>query len=91
MKMNLENAFSEVMDMLNYIENEYKEKIPNDVLQMFEAECNKPYLEKLLADTTDMKEKIYSEEALAIIAYLNLKYWCKDSNEKTFYKNLYLN
>ena len=36
-------------------------------------------------------EKDYSQEALSIIAYLNLKYWCETNEEKRYYRDMYLN
>lgn len=90
MEKNLSNAFSEVLDMLNYIEIEYTRKVPENLLQIFKDECNKNYLQKLLTDKTDVTEKDYSDDALAIIAYLNLKYWCETNEEKKYYRNMYL-
>ena len=87
---NLANAYSEVLDILNYIEIEFKQKIPKDMIQMFKDECNKDYLKTLLQDKTDRSEKDYSEEALSIIAYLNLKYWCETNKEKKYYRDMYL-
>ena len=87
---NLANAYSEVLDILNYIEIKYKQKIPKDMLQMFEDECNKDYLKTLLQDKTDRSQKDYSEEALSIISYLNLKYWCETNKEKKYYRDMYL-
>lgn len=90
MEKNIDKAFSEVLDMLNYIEPQYKVKIPSDMMNMFKEECDKTYLKQLLNDKTEIKEKKYSEEALSIIAYLNLKYWCESVEEKNIYRNLYL-
>ena len=87
---NLANAYSEVLDILNYIEIKYKQKIPKDMLQMFEDECNKDYLKTLLQDKTDRSQKDYSEEALSNISYLNLKYWCETNKEKKYYRDMYL-
>ena len=71
---NIANVYSEVLYILNYIEPQYKYKIPRDMLDMFKSEYNKEYLDTMIADPTDFLEKDYSEEALSIIAYLNLKY-----------------
>ena len=59
MDKNLANAYSEVLDILNYIEPQYKCKIPKDMLDMFNSECNKDYLKILLEDETDRLEKDY--------------------------------
>lgn len=90
MDKNMANAYSEVLDILDYIEPQYKAKIPKDMLDMFKSECNKDYLNILLKDETDRLEKNYSEEALSIIAYLNLKYWCETKEEKKYYRDMYL-
>ena len=86
----LKTAYAEVLDILNYIGSDYISLIPDDTMQLFERECDKDYLHKLKADSRDATSKEYSEEALAIIAYLNLKYWCEDDAEKKYYKDLYL-
>lgn len=86
----LKTAYAEVLDILNYIGSDYISLIPEDTMQLFEKECDKDYLHKLKADSRDTTSKEYSEEALAIIAYLNLKYWCEDATEKKYYKDLYL-
>ena len=90
MNKNMTNAYSEVLDILDYIEPIYKYKIPKDMLDMFKSECNKEYLNTLQLDKTDALEKNYSEEALSIIAYLNLKYWCETKEEKKYYRDMYL-
>ena len=89
MKEDFSNIFSEVLDMINYVEQEYKDKIPKSLMEMFYEECNKSYLKKLSNENIEMKDKKYSEDALAIIAYLNLKYWCKDNKEKRKYRDMY--
>ena len=90
MNKNMANAYSEVLDILDYIEPIYKYKIPKDMLDLFKSECNKEYLNALQLDKTDALEKNYSEEALSIIAYLNLKYWCETKEEKKYYRDMYL-
>lgn len=87
---NLASTFSEVIDILDNIEHEYKKKIPNDILIVFENECDKKYLKYLKKDKSDLKNKNYSKDALTIIAYLNLKYWCKSNEEKRKYRDIYL-
>ena len=90
MDKNIANAYAEVLDILNYIEPQYKVKIPKDMLDMFKSKCNKDYLKALQEDKTDSLEKNYSEEALSIIAYLNLEYWCETKEEKKYYRDMYL-
>lgn len=90
MNKNMTNAYSEVLYILDYIEPKYKLKVPKDMLDMFKKECNKNYLNTLIEDKTDAIEKEYSEEALSIIAYLNLKYWCETKEEKKYYRDMYL-
>ena len=90
MDKNMENAYSEVLYILKHIEPEYAEKIPRELFNIFRDECNKEYLDALLSDKTDFKEKDYSKEALSIIAYLNLKYWCETKEEQKYYRDMYL-
>ncbi len=91
MEKNMDKAYSEILDILEQIETEYMEKVPQDMIEMFKEDCDKDYLNKLKKDNTDLKQKKYSEEALAIIAFLNLKYWCETDEEKKKYRDMYLN
>lgn len=84
------NTYSEVIFILKYIEPEYTLKVPKDIIDTFKKECNKEYLRELSADKTDPLERDYSKDALAIIAYLNLKYWCETNEEKKYYRDMYL-
>ena len=86
----LRKPYAEVLDMLRFIGTEYKSLVPAEELRLFESECDKKYLYQLEADETAIDDRQYSEEALAIIAYLNLRYWCKDDKEKKYYKDIYL-
>lgn len=90
MDKNMANAYSEVLDILNNIEPEFRAETPKDLLDLFKDECNKCYLDALLSDKTNFLEKNYSKEALSIIAYLNLKYWCKTKEEQKYYRDMYL-
>ena len=86
----LKKSYAEVLDMLRFVGSEYKALVPAEELNLFETECDYQYRLKLEADSTPVDDRQYSEEALAIIAYLNLKYWCKSEEEKQYYKEIYI-
>ena len=89
MKKNLEGimenellkAYAEVDVILSYMKDIYVEKIPlkmrdlfkNEKLQGYEPNINP----KIPLDEQNLQGKTY-----AILAMLNLNYWCKDENEK---------
>ena len=57
---------------------------------MFKEEKDKEYLKNITADV-DIEKQELMEETLAIIAMLNLKYWCEDKNERERLKQIYRN
>lgn len=88
MKKNLSKAFAEVLYILDNIEIQYKVKVPKNMLDMFKDECDKKYLNILHESKGDFLDKDYSKDSLAIISYLNLKYWCETKEEKKYYRDM---
>ena len=80
MEFEMYEAYSEVYEIIQNMPKEYREKIPEEVtifLKTHRKEDYKPNIDKKnLFDKSKLKEK-----TIAIIAMLNIKYWC--SNEKT--------
>lgn len=90
MKLKIEKVFSEILDMLGYVKTVHINKIPKDLLDMLNEECDKEYLKFLTENKTEFDKRCYSNEALAAIAYINLKYWCKDAEEIKKYSKIYI-
>ena len=70
---NFNIMFNEVYSFLNLLGNEYIYKLPNNVYEYIKVERVPNYDVKLNTEK-DIIPQI-SKDALAFIAYLNLKYW----------------
>ena len=67
----------------------HKNKVPDDIREYFKKEKNKNY-NKMIDINQPIKNQNLMDETLAIIAMLNLKYWCDDEEEKKRLINIYL-
>ena len=81
--MNLETrqAYTEVNMFLDLIGKELAEEIPIKLREFFKREMDKSYIPMINADKP-MTEQGLKRKTIAIIAGLNIHYWCKDSEEK---------
>ena len=70
-------AYSEVLAIINLMEEKYKNKIPNSVLQIFKDEKKENY-----NPVINIEESFLQRETLVILAILNLNYWCENEQEK---------
>lgn len=87
--MNIPKAYSEVYSFINALGLEYKEKIPNRIYEVIKEQRDKEYVVTLHKDQ-EIKQGMLSHEALALIAALNLQYWCTDNEEKQRLKQAYM-
>lgn len=83
---NIPTAYAEVLAFLDALGDSYKSKIPKEILdnleRMKDKSCHKTY------DRNDENPDL-SHEALALIAWLNMEYWCEDEEEKARLKAAY--
>ena len=86
--INTRQAYSEVDEFLNIISAENKEKVPKYLRELFSKEKDESYIKGINLDVP-IKNQGLKEETLAIIAWLNLEYWCQDESEKTRLKEIY--
>lgn len=87
---NMEKAYSEVYAFLNAIGEEYINKIPSRIYNTIKNKRDLSY-QPIYNKNQTMKEDMISKEALALIAGLNLEYWCEDEKQKQELKQCYLN
>ena len=88
LSINTRQAYSEIDELLELITEEEKKQIPKKLRDYFKEEKDKSYHKNINSDIP-IKEQNLKEETLAIIALLNLQYWCKDENEKEKLKTIY--
>lgn len=73
-------AYSEVCTILNMLEDEYKERVPKNVMDFFEEERDKEY-NPIIDVNIPLEKQNLKRKTLVLLAILNLNYWC-DSKEK---------
>lgn len=81
MENDLYKAFAEVDEILVLMENKYIEKIPQKTREMFKNERSLDYRPEIKVDIP-LAEQNLQRKTFAILAMLNLNYWCEDENEK---------
>lgn len=90
--MNIETrqAYSEVNMFLELIGEEMSNQIPLKLRKFFKREMDKNYIPTI--DTKiPIKEQRLKRKTIAIIAGLNLQYWCKDEERKKELLEVYSN
>ena len=83
-------AYSEIDNFLELLDIENREKIPKKLRDIFKREKDINYIKNIDRNISIDKQNL-KEETLALIALLNLKYWCNDENEKERLKKIYEN
>ena len=86
--INTRQAYSEVDEFLNIISRENRNKVPQYLIQFFKNEKDQNY-NKGINPNIPIKNQDLKAETLAIIAWLNLEYWCQDENEKKRLREVY--
>ena len=81
MENDLLKAYAEVDEILSLMENKYIEKIPVKMRKMFENERQKDYNPEIKVNIP-LDEQNLQRKTFAILAMLNLNYWCEDEEEK---------
>ena len=81
MENNIYKAYAEVDMILSFMEVKYVEKIPKKMTELFENEKLQNY-EPIINPQIPLDEQNLQKKTYAILAMLNLNYWCDDENEK---------
>lgn len=81
MENNLLKAYAEVDKILSFMKIRYVEKIPKRMREMFKNEKLQGY-EPNIDKNIPLEEQKLERKTLAILAMLNLNYWCENEEEK---------
>ena len=81
-------TYSEVCEFLGLLGAYYISKLPNKLVELFEENKSEEYVPHIKTNIP-IKDQSLSEDTLAIIAVLNLQYWCEDENEIKRLKEVY--
>ena len=87
-RTNLPRAYSEVYAFMNTIGQEYINKVPKRIYEKIRNNRDKNY-NPIYNKNQTMTRGSISKEALALIAGLNLQYWCENEKEKERLKQCY--
>ena len=83
-------AYTEIDTFINLLDEYNKNKIPQKLREYFKNNRDINY-SKEINPNRPIKDQNLKEETLALIAILNLKYWCEDEIEKQRLKKIYDN
>ena len=84
----LKNAYAEVEQILDFLGDSYKNKIPPKLIKLFNEKKNINH--KIFIDTNTKVEDIkLSRTTIIILSILNLKYWETNINKKMKLKTIY--
>lgn len=81
MEFELQETYSEVYEIIINMPKEYREKIPGNVQNFFKTHRKENYKPNIGINNLLDKSKL-KEETIAIIAMLNIKYWCPNERIK---------
>ena len=86
--INTREAYAEVDNFIECLDSYDKNKVPESIRKYFKKEKSKNY-NKIIDVNQPIKNQNLKDETLAIIAMLNLKYWCDDEEEKKRLMTIY--
>lgn len=78
-------AYREVLVILDNMEDEYKNKVPQELINFFKRNEAKEYVFKL-DNSIPLTEQKIKEKTLSLLAILNLNYWCSTDERKELIK-----
>lgn len=81
--MNIETrkAYKEVLEIIDLLEKEYKDKIPNKLIDFLNERKLEEHTIKINSEIP-LEEQNLLEETIDLLAMLKLNYWCFDEEEK---------
>ena len=74
-------AYSEIFEILSLMEEEDKEKVPQEVRDFFEEQRMKEYKPKIRTDIP-LTEQNLRRETVVLLTILVINYWCDSEEEK---------
>lgn len=84
---NMENAFSEVYEIINLMSYDLRRKIPQKFIELVKEQRNETYKPKIERGIPLEKQEL-KEETIGILAFLKLNCFCTEEEKKQFVKLL---
>ena len=88
LSINTRQAYTEIDNFIELLDEYNRNKVPKKLREYFKKEKDNTYT-KTINPNIPIKEQNLKEETLALIAMLNLQYWCEDEEEKRRLKKIY--
>lgn len=88
MKPDQAYAYAELLEVLSLMEEEYTNRIPKKLIDIFEAHKASEYLSHINPDVP-LEEQTISEKTSDLLAMLMLNYWCDSNDQKQALKNTF--
>ena len=79
-------AYAEIDEILNLLEDDYREKVPKKVRDFFKEEKMKDYHPEIDIEKPLIEQNL-KRETMVLLAILNLNYWCENEKEKQRFLN----
>lgn len=79
-------AYAEIDEILNLLEDKYREKVPEKVRTFFKEEKMFDYKPTIDVNTPLIQQNL-KRETIVLLAILNINYWCENEEEKQFFLN----
>lgn len=74
-------AFAEILELLSFLDEESKNKIPKKLISIFEANALESY-QKHLSPELPLESQNLSEKTISYLGVICLNYWCDSKEEK---------
>ena len=79
-------AYAEIDEILNLLEDDYREMVPKKVRDFFKEEKMKDYHPEIDIEKPLIEQNL-KRETMVLLAILNLNYWCENEEEKQRFLN----
>lgn len=79
-------AYAEIDEILNLLEDDYREMVPKKVRDFFKEEKIKDYHPEIDIEKPLIEQNL-KRETMVLLAILNLNYWCENEEEKQRFLN----
>lgn len=79
-------AYAEIDEILNLLEDKYREKVPEKVRTFFKEEKMVDYKPTIDVNTPLIQQNL-KRETIVLLAILNINYWCENEEERQFFLN----
>lgn len=89
-ELNIETkkAYAEILEVLKVLPKEYVDKVPPQIINLFEEEKMNGYA--IMFDNSNLISKdSLRAETLELLAMLNYQYWCDDESLKNKFYEIY--